>query len=318
MSGIGIQPRRARRGVLGFTLIELLVAVGVLSLIVLVLFRIFDQTQRALRGNVAQVDVLEGGRAILELLGRELEQMASPREGTNFATFYVGLVATNRILDLPGTGPQATRLNSLQAVYFLRPNRTTGTNRLWDVNYYQILAFTPTNGQAGGGSQPLVLRADPPWEGVGSLARRTATLDLAWTNTGAFFDLLSRTDLDSLNRFSRVADGLVHFRVTPLDSRGMPLELEYLRRGTNPYPEVLITNRLAPVPSIQTFFYGSAVPAALELEVGILEPQAVERWRALPTPAARARFLTNQAARIHYFQQRIPVRSAPRLMPSQP
>jgi prepilin-type N-terminal cleavage/methylation domain-containing protein len=318
MSGNGIQSQWARRPGRGFTLLELLVAVGVLSLIAVVLFRIFDQTQRALRSNVAQVDVLEGGRAILELLGRELEQMASPGEATNAATFYVGLVATNRILDLPGDGPQATRLNSLEGIYFLRPNRTTGTNRLWDINYYQILAFSPTNAVIGGDSRPLTYRADLAREGVGSLARRTATLDLAWTNTGAFFDLLRRTDADSLNEFSRVVDGLVHFKVTPLDSRGVPLELEYLRRGTNPYPEVLITNRLAPFPSIETFFYGSAVPAALHLEVGILEPQAVERWRALPTPATRARFLTNQAARIHYFQQRIPVRSAPRLMPSQP
>jgi prepilin-type N-terminal cleavage/methylation domain-containing protein len=318
MSASVMRTPSSRHSGRGFTLIELLVAVAVLSLIVLVLFRIFDQTQRALRSNVAQVDVLEGGRAVLELLGREFEQLAAPGEATNAATFYVGLVATNRILDLPGDEPQAMRLNSLEGVYFLRPNRTTGTNRSWDINYYKVLAFQPMTELVQEAGQPVVLQATLPAEGLGSLARRTVTVDLAWTNTGPFFDLLSRTDPASLNQFSRVADGLVHFKVTPLDSRGMPLELEYMRRGTNPYPEVLMTNQSAPFPSVQTYFFGSTVPAALQLELGILEPQAVEQWRALPTPASRNRFLTNQAARIHYFQQRIPVRGAPRLMPSQP
>ncbi|PYJ61884.1 MAG: hypothetical protein DME24_05315, partial [Verrucomicrobia bacterium] len=38
-----------------FTIVELLVAISVLTLIVLVLYGLFDQVQRALRGNVAQV-----------------------------------------------------------------------------------------------------------------------------------------------------------------------------------------------------------------------------------------------------------------------
>src|SRR6266511_4863469 len=58
-----------------FTLVELLVAISVLTLIVLVLYGLFDQVQKALRSNVAQVDVHEGGREGMELLSREMEQI---------------------------------------------------------------------------------------------------------------------------------------------------------------------------------------------------------------------------------------------------
>src|SRR2546430_11895930 len=58
-----------------FTIVELLVAISVLTLIVLALYGLFDQVQRALRGNVAQVDVLEGGRSAMQLMAGELEQM---------------------------------------------------------------------------------------------------------------------------------------------------------------------------------------------------------------------------------------------------
>src|SRR5881296_3237368 len=75
-----------------FTIVELLVAISVLTLIVLVLYGMFDQVQKALRGNVAQVDVFEGGRAAMQLLSREMEQMqaANVPVGTNL---YVGLSA---------------------------------------------------------------------------------------------------------------------------------------------------------------------------------------------------------------------------------
>src|SRR5437763_9400552 len=93
-----------------FTIVELLVAISVLTLIVLVLYGLFDQVQKALRGNVVQVDVLEGGRAAMQLLSREMEQMqaANVPVGTNL---YIGLsavpsqqalLATNRVNALDG------------------------------------------------------------------------------------------------------------------------------------------------------------------------------------------------------------------------
>lgn len=57
-----------------FSLVELLVSVGLLSIVILALYAMFDQTQRALRGSVGQVDVLEGSRSAMDSVRRDLEQ----------------------------------------------------------------------------------------------------------------------------------------------------------------------------------------------------------------------------------------------------
>src|SRR5204862_6167157 len=70
-----------------FTIVELLVAISILTLIVLVLYGLFDQVQRALRSNVAQVDVHEGGRAGMEMMSREMEQIQAGNSVTNVNLF---------------------------------------------------------------------------------------------------------------------------------------------------------------------------------------------------------------------------------------
>ena len=44
----------------GFTLLEMLVAVSVMTLVIYVLYALFDQTQDALKKNASEVDVNEG------------------------------------------------------------------------------------------------------------------------------------------------------------------------------------------------------------------------------------------------------------------
>src|SRR5712692_6887630 len=61
-----------------FSLLEILVAVGILSLIIVGLLAMFYQTQRAFRSGSMQVDVLESGRAINQLLARELQELSAP------------------------------------------------------------------------------------------------------------------------------------------------------------------------------------------------------------------------------------------------
>src|SRR5437762_7131131 len=128
---------RADRG--AFTVVELLVAISVLSLIVLVLYGLFDQVQKALRGNVGQVDVLEGGRAAMQLLSREMEQMqaANVPAGTNL---YIGLSAVPYQQALLDTN----RVNALNEVFFL-----SHLNKSWFGTGYRIL-LADQNGIATG------------------------------------------------------------------------------------------------------------------------------------------------------------------------
>src|SRR5207247_7715196 len=88
-----------------FTIVELLVAISILTLIVLVLYGLFDQVQKALRSNVAQVDVHEGGRAFMELASREMEQMKSGNVLTN-VTLFARYTATHYRLPLLSAGEQ--------------------------------------------------------------------------------------------------------------------------------------------------------------------------------------------------------------------
>jgi len=314
--GLAVRPGRLVGR--AFTLVELLVAVSVLTLIVYVLFSIFDKTQRALRSNAAQVDVMEGGRAVMDLLARELEQMAPPLDSTNTIGFYVGMTAPGYVLDLPGSDPGTFRENVMEEVYFLSPYRYTGGNRTWEATTYRVLSRA--NMTADGAFMSPTTNA---MEGVGWLGRRSLVMDLAKTNSDYMWQASRGTNAADMAAYTKVADGIVHFQVTPLDSQGWPMELEYLRRSetigvsasTNAYTNTFFSPRSTPYNSVDMWCRGAAAPAALRVELGILEPQAVERWRALPTAQARLRFLTNQAARIHYFQQRIPIRNAPQMMP---
>jgi hypothetical protein len=56
-------------------------------------------------------------------------------------------------------------------------------------------------------------------------------------------------------------------------------------------------------------FYNDAVPAFVELEIGILEQETYERYRAIPVYDAQTNFLAKHAGNVHIFRQRIPVRN---------
>src|SRR6266699_2420166 len=66
----------SRRRLRGFSLLEMMVAVTLLLIIIAALLAMFYQTQRAFRLSATQVDVLESGRAAMELIGAELPEIA--------------------------------------------------------------------------------------------------------------------------------------------------------------------------------------------------------------------------------------------------
>jgi hypothetical protein len=56
-------------------------------------------------------------------------------------------------------------------------------------------------------------------------------------------------------------------------------------------------------------FASNALPAMVEIELGILEPQTLEQARSVLNPDV---FLQKQAGKVHIFRQQIPIRNAPR------
>jgi type II secretory pathway pseudopilin PulG len=275
-----------------FTLIEILAAVTLMSIIVLGLLSMFNQTQRAFRGSMAQVDVLESGRLATDMLARELEQM-TPSEcpGTNgthtinFFTF-VPSPGASMLQGLPGTTLQRT--NILQGFFYL-----TRVNQDWIGTGYQVL----TNDANAG---------------VGTLYRFSATNRSApYVLSGAVANALSGPTAN----LSRIADGVVHLRLSAFATNGYPLT--YISGFTNAVFTNTVTSGYAGVrnsyaPSQDNcYFWSNAVPAYVELELGILESQTLERLRSLaPAPLwVQQQYFSNHVAQVHIFRQRVPVRN---------
>jgi hypothetical protein len=113
-----------------------------------------------------------------------------------------------------------------------------------------------------------------------------------------------------LTTLSRVADGIVHFRVRAYDTNGVwitPNASWTDRARTN---KNIIVSALPPgYPELDYTFRSNALPVIVELEIGILEPQTAERFRAIPNAAAQREYLRNQAGRVHLFRQRVDLRN---------
>lgn len=308
---------------LAFTVVELMVAVSLMTVIVLALFGMFRQTQRALQGNVTQLDVLESGRAALELMVREVQE-AVPAGLEAQVNFKVEL---NRPGTLgAGAAPMFFRqpllqtnvhfqTNVLQEVFFL-----TKRAKEWTAVGYRVVA---TNGPVG-----VLYRF--------AYTTNAAVLPFAANNLSLLFH---NTVYTNRNFFTPVADGVLHLRVQTADRIGRPLNLPSIdfyyppaqrvslnEQGlpsralwlatSNSYPYDTVVRQWrdgANLPFAEDArFLSNAVPAYVDLELGVLEPQTLEQYRAFQVnPALATNFLARQAAKVHLFRQRIPIPSAP-------
>ncbi|HEY5909703.1 MAG TPA: hypothetical protein VJA21_03765 [Verrucomicrobiae bacterium] len=296
--------------VAAFSLIEIMVAVGLLTFIILGLLAVFTQTQRAFRTSITQTDVLEGGRSLMEMMTREIEQAAPTHYpdgalvlATNFFTRLGGNLVNPLVQELPGTTtPRFNRTNIIQNFFFM-----TRLNQDWIGTGYWVRFDEDPSGCVG-----TLYRASL----TNSRSGRFNVSYWMWTNTPM--------------TMSRLAEGIVHLRVRPFAANGFPIVSENMRAaafvrtnallplagsGTFPYGVVrdafVIPNLNAPDEIRDCYFVNSAIPASVELEIGILEPRIAQRYKSIPSglPAARE-YLSNHVAQVHLFRQRIPLRNA--------
>ena len=320
-SDFGLRP-----SVFGFSLIEIMVTIGLLSFIVLGLLLMFNQTQRAFRSGMTQTDVLEAGRATMDIVARELEQMSPseapdyidnlgiPRRATNFfvepSTTYFKYNSLGPfswvnplVQDLPGnTLPNSTttvpRTNLVQRFYFL-----SKLNQDWIGTGYEVI---PDDGN----------------QSVGTLYR------YSFTNypRGFLLPLSAQFLPTSVTNRSRIADGIVDLRLRAFAANGRLVTTNYFT-GTNamyqlgyagPYTNLhnaVVYNSAAlygtsiDLHQAACYFMSNAVPAYVELEMGLLEPQILQKYHSIPIPKAALQYLSNHVAQVHIFRQRIPIRN---------
>jgi hypothetical protein len=314
--GISAFEFRARRS--AFSLIEIMVTVGLLSFIILGLLLMFNQTQRAFRMGLTTTDVLESGRATMDLIARELEQM-SPSEAPDYIDFTgVRRRATNFFVE-PST--TSYKYNSPAPFSWVRPLvQELPGNALPRTNLIQRFFFLTKVNQDWMGTGYEVIPDDAN-QCVGTLYRFT-------TNNyprGNLFPMSAQFLSAWLTNRSRIADGIVHMRLEAYAANGRLITTNYVT-GTNASYQVRFGGPYTNVPNAlaysgaaysssadlhqaSCYFMSNAVPAFLELELGLLEPQILRKYRSIPSQPAALQYLSNHVAQVHIFRQRIPVRN---------
>ncbi len=273
----------------GFSLIEIMVTVALLSFIILGLVAMFGQTQRAFTSSMTQTDMLETGRAVTDMLARELAEMTpSYRPGTTnfFAETDLVNFSAPLLQALPGPpGAVPIRTNVVQQFFFL-----SRANLNWNGIGYVVIP-------------------DSPNAGVGKLYRYFTSVH---NNRRDLLPLLSSNFIRApfqAGLTEQIADGIVHFRMKAFDREG------HLITPFWPTNRALVATTArywdAKLPDqVDSYFVSNAVPASVELEVGVLESQTLQRFKSLAAagPAIQRQYLSNHVGQVHLFRQRIPVR----------
>jgi len=261
-----------------------MVAVALLAVIITALLTMFYETQRAFRGGASQVDVLEGGRSSTQLIGREVQEIY-PAATSNVVDFLAVPSPKGQPLvqTLPGGEERANLLQDLTFV--------TRFNDDWTVIAYRV--------------------ADANL-GVGALFRWSFQTNLSQLKRVVDFAAAGWVPDPAAD--SRVIDGVIHFRVSAYDANGVLIPAENIKFSPSPaLPTVTGVGYAFPTNFVLGPVAGfPALPASIEVELGILEPQALAAFRARTNiPSFNAQqFLRDRANRVHLFKQRIPLRAS--------
>jgi hypothetical protein len=345
-STVNSQPSTPSEG--GLSLIEILVTVALLVVIILGLTAMFDQTRKAFTVGLGNVDYQDAGRTAMDLITRDLQQMtptyystynyeAALFDGfayqyTNGLNFYSAPSASFRTSPAWPMSAGDTTNFSLEDLYF-----TTGYNHQLSAIGYRL---SPSDVAAG----------------VGTLYRFSSnsvvdprSLLPTQIPQGPVAQLDNFRNYPSYPgpSMNRVVDGVVDFRIQAFDRNGLLIPTPtnvYFVRNTNPFINPTVTAVFTGnasfdnnwwndpntdfvntnVQYIRRFtgdytylFYSNAVPAYVEVELGIMESPTYARLQALTNTillpvnqSAYWNFLTNHAGQVHIFRQRITIPAA--------
>ena len=269
-----------------FSLVEVLVVISLLSLIVLALMQVFSTTQRAFRASVTQTDVLEGGRDAVDLIAQDLKQITPSGGASNIFTGAVNFFTTNNsvfyqplVQALPGSS--VARTNLLQWFFVLGRQNTLWTGTGYIVN--------------SGSASPLY-----------PLYRFYATASITTNPVVLFNQFFNDVYYAQWTNMSHVLDGVVHLVVRAADTNGV-----WMTNGYTLNQKLTAKNVAFSPPAwgeVGFYFFSNTVPAAVELQVGILEDRPLARAQSLPygTPA-QVNYLQQQAGHVHVFRQQVTI-----------
>jgi hypothetical protein len=267
-----------------------LVVMVLLSLIVLVLMAVFNATQKAFRASVTQSDVLEGGRAAMDLMALDLKLM-SPSMGTNYGAvnFYAAVPAgyTPLVQSLVASSQQ--RKNVLEQFFIL-----SRQNQTWTGVGYVVVTNSPQGD-------------------LYSLYRFTASANVQSAGDPAAI-LFNIFNTNSVTGMSHLMDGVVGLTVRAYDLNGV-----WMTNGYANLTNLTVKNARFLSPAwgeVGFYMFSNTLPASVEIEMAVLEDRTLQRAASLPNSPpnyAQSNYLSNAAGKVHVFRQRV---SIPNVDPS--
>jgi prepilin-type N-terminal cleavage/methylation domain-containing protein len=273
-----------------FTLIELLVAMALMSLIVLALMTVFNSTQTAFRAGLTQTDVLESGRATMDLIKSDLQGM-TPSFGTNNGpvNFYAGVNSGYVPLIQPLVASGNQRTNVLESFFILSRNNVNGSPSWIGTGY--------------------VVDTNSPDGGLYPLYRFYETTNIITGNPASLYNDFSSTSLTNSPPWSHLMDGVVHLIVRAYDANGVWMNWQNWQNG------FVTSNNIAyqPIQFGEGGFYmfSNMVPASVEIEMGVLEDHTLQHAEGLIPSGTNAvtSYLAQHVGQVHLFRQRVPIRN---------
>jgi type II secretory pathway pseudopilin PulG len=288
-----------------FTLIEVLVVVVLMSFIILALMAVFNGTQTAFRASITQTDVLEGGRDAMGMIKSDLEAMTPSFLSTpNYVAgtyivpnFYAQ--ATNSFTQ-PLTGSSASRANVMEDVFFI-----TRQNQTWKGVGYFVRSNILSSGVVG--TPGILYRFETNYSAA-------QFAQLAQTQYGPFvaYDLARQGYYPTNIGVSRILDGVMAFKVRAYDTNGIWMITNVVLKSGVTNVQADRTNSWTAVTGDPAFIYmySNALPASVEIELGVLEDRALQRVESLNgSLQAQNNYLAQQAGKVHVFRQRAWIRN---------
>jgi type II secretory pathway pseudopilin PulG len=273
-----------------FTLIEVMVVVTLLSFIVIALMSVFNSTQAAFRASVTQADVLESGRAAMDMIAGDLRGMSPSFGSANLNNSPVNFFATNNPNYSPLIQPLVAstgqnRTNVLENIFILSHENQTWSGVGYVVDTSSVNGINPLYRFA-----PTDLPARPdPWQLFTNFIANSA-LPISQNNTN----------------MHRLMDGVVTLRVRAYDPSGL-----WLTNGYSRLPSPTVRNvRFLPsaLGEVGFYMFSNTLPASVEIELATLEDRTLQRAGSRPNNSlAQSNYLAQQAGKVHVFRQRIAI-----------
>jgi hypothetical protein len=265
----------------GLTILEMLVSTAMLTFIVLGLTAMFIQTQRAFKTGIKATTITDAGRTVMDMIASDMRQM-SDAANTNVYNLYW----TNSESFVQYDNGAPFRTNQIDEIYVLEHTNTT-----WLGVGYAVLNLVPNSGTSVGTlyryqtnfNSPYLIR-DPSAQFIYDIETQQFTNQAYW---------------------HRVADGVISLSLRAYDQNGNEPWVE-----STFYGDYATDARIFyPLPSFNNQPASNTLPNAVDVELAVLEPDALAQARSLAgAPSALNSFMTTNAlTRMEVFRRRISI-----------